>query len=505
MSLPSLAEIDAELARRRVTGLYRTDPVAFVHDCFRWDGDDGPQPYQDEILAEFYRRRRVAVRAPHAVGKSTVACWIITHAALTWEAAGEDWKIVTTASVWRQLHYLWGELHKWLRRIEWARVGRPPLDPRTELLTYKLKLPHGEAMAAASDQPETLEGAHAARLLYVYDESKLIGVRTWDAAEGALMAGDTYALAISTPGAPSGRFYDIHRRAPGLEHWWTRHITIEEALAAFERSGGRVGVNPAEVEALGRLWGPTSPVYANRVLGEFAAGDESAVIPLAWLEAAQERHRALTAAGEALGPVTAIGVDVGLEQAMTTLATRHGFVISEVTRHAVKRDEMPTMRTAGLVVIAMRGKGAPAVVDADGHGAGTYDRLKEQGLRVVGYHGDHSTEAKDRSGQLDFLNLRAAAWWHLRDLLNPESGSAVALPPDDLLTAELTAPRWEVTSTGKIKLEKKQEVVARIGRSPDSADAVVMAFALEIASGSLYTLGSTIMAIGERSSPWRSL
>lgn len=50
------------------------------------------------------------------------------------------------------------------------------------------------------------------------------------------------------------------------------------------------------------------------------------------------------------------------------------------------------------------------------------------------------------------------------------------LPPDDLLLADLTTPTWDVT-TGvppKIRVEKKDDVVARLGRSPDRGDAVAM-------------------------------
>ena len=61
---------------------------------------------------------------------------------------------------------------------------------------------------------------------------------TFDAAEGAFSSvgadldGVGYALAISTPGEPNGRFYDIHARKPGYEDWWVRHVTLAEAIAA---------------------------------------------------------------------------------------------------------------------------------------------------------------------------------------------------------------------------------------------------------------------------------
>jgi hypothetical protein len=50
----------------------------------------------------------------------------------------------------------------------------------------------------------------------------------------------------------------------------------------------------------------------------------------------------------------------------------------------------------------------------------------------------------------------------------------LALPPDPELLADLAAGRWVVTAAG-IKMESKEEIRKRLGRSPDCADAVVLA------------------------------
>jgi len=42
------------------------------------------------------------------------------------------------------------------------------------------------------------------------------------------------------------------------------------------------------------------------------------------------------------------------------------------------------------------------------------------------------------------------------------------------LLSDLTAPRWTMTMQG-IKVEPKEDIVKRLGRSPDCADAVVLA------------------------------
>lgn len=127
----------------------------------------------------------------------------------------------------------------------------------------------------------------------------------FDAAEGAFSGtGETFALAISTPGEPMGRFYDMHRRKPGYEEWWVKHVTTQESIDA-----GRVSAE--WVENRKRQWGETSAVYQNRVAGEFAASDEDTVIPLSWVEIANERWRELNESG-LWGEFTSVGSDLGL-------------------------------------------------------------------------------------------------------------------------------------------------------------------------------------------------
>ena len=459
-------ELAAEAAKARLAR-YRDDPARFVIECFRWPEGEGPTDFQLELLRELPRRRRMAVRGPHGLGKTALACWLVLWFAVTRDGLAEaDWKVITTASAWRQLeHYLWPELHKWVRLLDWARLGRAPFDERTELLQLALKLSGGAALAAASDKPESVEGAHASQLLYIFDEAKSIPPPTWDAAEGALASGNCYALAISTPGEPQGRFYDIHSRKPGYEDWWVRHVTLEECLAA-----GRV--SPEWVEQRAVQWGSTSAVFKNRVLGEFASSEAEGVIPLAWVEAANERWRSWQESGE-WPPFTCVGVDVARGGGdATVLALRHQRAIRELRRRHVA----DTMAVTGEVAAVLQQYGGRAVVDVIGVGAGVVDRLKEQDFTVDPFNASEHTDAQDASGLLGFMNKRSAAWWGMRELLDPASDNQIALPPDDLLTGDLTAPHWQHMSSGRIAVESKDKVRERIGRSTDDGDAVVQAF-----------------------------
>jgi hypothetical protein len=220
------------------------------------------------------------------------------------------------------------------------------------------------------------------------------------------------------------------------------------------------------------------------VLGEFSTTDSDGVIPLEWLERAQERWADLNEADKLeREPLTAIAADVATEEGIdkTILAHLHGNILSRV----ISYPNVDTMATTGAVKSAIDGKGPSnrskrqkpiAVIDAIGVGTGVVDRLREQGITVDAFMGSGKPKYKDKTGEITFLNRRAEAWWGLRDLLNPAFGFEIAIPDLPSLTGDLVAPRWDQTSSGFIKIEDKDDVRKRLGRSPDEGDAAVMAF-----------------------------
>lgn len=453
-------------------GRYRNDPVGFVKEVLRAT----PSEYQERILNEIVKQRKVAVRGPHGLGKTCLASWVVLWLAVTRDAVGVDWKGITTASAWRQLtDYLWPEIHKWSGKVDWEKIGREPFDA-VELLKLGLRLKNGSATAAACTDPQKIEGAHADCLLYLYDEAKAIPAQTFDASEGAFSGAgedtgrEAFALAISTPGAPAGRFFDIHARVEGLESWFPIHITLEDAVAA-----GRVSAEWAEEKR--RLWGEDSSIFRNRVLGEFAS-EEDGVVPYEHVAQAMDRwHRVQR--GPGWGDLTTIAVDVGGESSSadkTKIALRHERGIKEVRTFEGKN----TMEVAGFVKAIYDAHIHPAksiqvIVDVIGIGAGVVSRLREQGISVQAFDARAKTSFRDRSNELQFFNARAAALWHVREVLDPDYEDVVPIPQTDRLMGDLTSPKWKMTSGGKILVESKEEIKKRLGRSPDDGDAVMMA------------------------------
>lgn len=264
---------------------YFNDPQGFAREAFFYPEGAGPTPYQLDILGAIPDKKRVAVVSGHGAGKSWTCSTAILWFALTREAVGVDWKCVVTASVGTQLfRYLWPEVRSRARDLNWSLVGRPPFNMRNELLMYSLQLQWGAAFCVAPEEPQKLEGAHSPNLAYMIDESKMVPDAIWDSVEGAFAnAGpetksEAFALAISTPGGPIGRFYDIHSRKAGYENWWCRRVTVEEAVAA-----GRVSAQ--WVEEKRRQWGADSSIFRSKCLAEFCSDDNDALIPLDWVTA----------------------------------------------------------------------------------------------------------------------------------------------------------------------------------------------------------------------------
>lgn len=458
----------------RFQRMYANDRVAFAYDVFPALRST-ITPYQIEILSYFDEgKNRVAVRGPHGLGKTLTAALLVHHSVLTAEA---DCKVPTTASAWRQLEkYLWPEIKKLSGFIAWPVVGRPPYDQRTEMLTTQIRLKNGivEAFALASDQHQLIEGAHATFLMYVFDEAKAIPVPTWDAAEGAFSTADiadTYkclAFAISTPGDPSGRFFDIHNGRAGLENWIVRHVTLDEAIAAKR-------ISPVWAEQMRVLWGEESATYQNRVLGEFADEGEDGVIPRSWVRLAQERWQDWDMRGRPdPGSPSVMGIDVAREgRDRTVLACRTASVVQTMYEFS----KLPTTSTVGHIKNYNRGHILNIEMDG-GLGAAVYDMLREDGiplLRPITVGG--RTHFRDKSGELTFSNVRAAMWYNLREHLDPERGTGVALPMHEGLVRDLTAPRFGITRRdGAMTLESKRSIKSRLGRSTDYGDAVCLSF-----------------------------
>jgi len=108
-------------------------------------------------------------------------------------------------------------------------------------------------------------------------------------------------------------------------------------------------------------------------------------------------------------------------------------------------------------------------IDAIGIGAGLADRLRELDMPAIAISVSESPSLKDR-----FNRLRDELFWNAREWFE---GRDVKMPDDSTLMQELSGIRYKYLSSGKLKVEGKDEMKKRGQRSPDVADAFVLTFA----------------------------
>jgi hypothetical protein len=213
--------------------------------------------------------------------------------------------------------------------------------------------------------------------------------------------------------------------------------------------------------------------------GNFMAGREDArgqVIPTAWIVEAQNRWRP---EGAMEAPMTAMAVDpAGGGKDEQVICWRHKGWYSEFIVEQGPHTAQPA--TAATAIFMNRRDGAPVVVDVGGGYAGAIiTRLDDNGVDYVRFGGGESTGGRTKDAKLSFYNKRAEAWWKFREELDPQQfgGSPIALPPDPELRADLATPCLDLRHLemyNEIKIESKEDIRKRLGRSPGKGDAACM-------------------------------
>lgn len=437
-----------EEAKTGQAARYQSDPAGFVGEYlgeFLWSK-------QREIMEAVRDHRLVAVRSCHGIGKSRVASRIVHW----WGSVHppDQTRIITTAPTFRQVRsVLWQEI----------RGAAPKLPGRLLQLEWQ-RGGHLVAQGAKPDDhaPDAFQGVHARHLLVILDEANGVPPALWAAAISLATSDHSRILAIGNPDDPSGRFADVSRPGSG---WHTVQVGyMDTPNFSGEPVPPEVAsklISPAWLEDARKMYGEGSPMWTSKVLGEFPEEAEDALISLSSARAAVNRDL-----GRDDYP-SVLGVDVArLGSDKTVIMHRTG---RTARIHAVCHHQ-DTMATAGRVKHALAATGATnAAIDADGLGAGVFDRLMEQGLPVQEIRGGMSARDSER-----FANRRAEWFWGLRTRF--EDGD-ISIPDDEELLAQLTAIKYKLNSRGQILIESKDEMKKRGLSSPDKADALAYAFA----------------------------
>lgn len=210
------------------------------------------------------------------------------------------------------------------------------------------------------------------------------------------------------------------------------------------------------------------------LLAAYLRGDWNAVSGVDKVFGAQLLHRARRAGADGAGETGTRqwGVDVArFGDDKNTVYERIGTLPATKLAEWAKQDTRTTSDKIAALFMARPACDRPesVCVDDSGVGGGVTDNLKRDcpAMNVIPVNSGESALEPDK-----FVNKRAEMHWRLRVVL--ENGGT--LPDDPALASQLAAPSWKLQS-GRILVEPKDAIKKRLGRSPDDADALLLAYA----------------------------
>lgn len=431
---------------------YQHDPVKFAREVIGMDPDD----WQCELLQSVAdpKIRRVSCRSGHGVGKSSaVAMAAIWHVLMRVPS-----KTVVTAPTSAQLFdACFAEMKNIAKRL------KPPFDDLLEIKSDRIELKSSpestfiSCRTSRQEQPEALAGVHSPSTLLLADESSGIPESVFEAASGSMSGIHATTVLTGNPTRNTGFFYDTHNRLK--ENWHTMHVSCVDSNR----------VSDDFVNDMKNRYGEDSPAYHVRVLGNFPPSESDTVIPVSLIDHAMKNDVKIHE-----DTISIWALDVARQgNDSSVLCKRQGPVIHPL----IVWNNLDLMQLTGAVkaeydAASTSKKPVEIIVDSVGLGAGVLDRLRELGLPARGLN------VSERSVQKDtYINLRAELWFKCKAWLE---GMDVKIPHDDRLWAELAAPRYHFTSSGKIQVESKEAMKKRGIHSPDRADAVCLSLANEM-------------------------
>lgn len=448
----------------------------------RWDGTPDPLVKALTALANW---QWCAVEA----GTATSKTYTLGAGGMLWFlAAFENARVVTVAPKEDQLtRNLWKEVSEL-----WPRFARYFPDATQQHLNIRMRGGIDENWAAVGmvagvgadeDAANKARGYHARHMLFIVEEGPGVHQAIWNAIKNTSKSPHNLIIGLGNPDNaqdPLHKFGKLKRCVsvrisghdfPNVVVNGARNPGAESFLEDEEVIPG--GMSRQGVADSADDYGEDTPMYKRMVRGIAPAQAKDALIRLEWCEKAAEKY------GDPeyrKGPL-AMGVDVANSETGDKAAKSFwvGETLDELVAH-----QCPDASILGAEVavdIAVRGIDPRQLgVDPVGVGASTVNKLKELDVHGQWLNGgsrpwpevdDHG--AKPVRKEELFINLRAQMYWRMRDDLQH---GRIALPNDSELFEDLCTPTYW-TKGGRIHVESKEDLVKRLGRSPDKADAAV--------------------------------
>ena len=473
MSKPELQLIED------ISGFF-ADPLGFVLYAFPWGqpgtslaDEDGPDQWQRDVLEEISNAIKagqaadeatqtaiqMAVASGHGIGKTAFVAWII----LWFMSTRDNPQVVVTANTGAQLSTkTWRELSKWHK----LSINRHWFQWTATRFFHVL---HPETWFAAAipwteHNSEAFAGTHEKHVLILFDEASAIADGIWEVTEGAMTTPGAMWMCFGNPTQNTGRFAQCFGK---FKHRWIRRQIDSRTCKK---------ANKAQIQKWVDDYGEDHDFVRVRVRGVFPRAGDLQFIPLDIVTSAMNR--------KAVGYTQfakVLGVDVarhGADQSVTT--RRQGNMIWPQRKYRIA----DLMVLADMIAAEIHEFKPDAVfVDATGMGWGVIDRLRQMNFGKIVFAIQVGEKATDEAR---YVNKRSELWGKGKEWL-AEGG---CLPKDPELEADLTGPHYGYDTRMRIEIESKDDMKSRGLSSPDSADSVLITFAVPVAPTTQYPVAS---------------
>ncbi len=467
-----------EAEKERDYSEYLGDPTRFCQEILGielWSK-------QQEFVESPVNHRQTVVFSGHSVGKS------LGTAALTcyWLCVHEEAAVITLAPVWSQVNnIIWRYIRQFGRNSDLP--GRIMDTPRWNISPVRYAAGLSPRKKSEEDAA-TLQGYHSARLLIILDEAAGIKRIIWRTIKNLAVGQNDRVIAILNPIEQSGPAWDawtspawnginvnsmdhpnvVENREiiPGAVSWaWVDDMVKEHcellSESQIEEYDGEI------VEWEDERFSP-NPIFQSRVLGIAPTESETQLIKTSWVEAAKKFIYEPRPEDEliiALDP-SRYGGD------FSVMIARKGKRVLWIKKRKAS-SQNPSIELANWLKESSLLEPDRIFIDEVGLGAGVVDVCRGiLHMDVIGVNGARKAVQSTR-----FTNMRTENYWNLREALRKvelDIPTGDIRLEQDLVAVQLTKKNYD--HRGRYQLEEKEALRGRLGRSPDTGDALAMTY-----------------------------
>jgi phage terminase large subunit len=448
--------------------LWRHRPSIFIKDAF----DVTLDAWQEDCVELYNNNQRIGVVANKGPGKTFVQALLTLH----FLATRFQPKIACLSITKDHLRdNLWAELLKW-RAV--SSLLKESTNEGAEKITLKghegysfISARSFPKQADESQMASALAGLHADNIMFAIDEAGMIPDSIFATADNALSGGDSPTksakmLVMANPEQPKGVLYRAYM-GRSKQKWAVMNITGDPD---DPKRTPRVDVDWAREQI--DTYGRDNPWVQVNVFGKYPSVSSELLITEEEIHASMHREideKLVRNSQHRLGVDVARG---GIDN--TVFARRRG--LKAYPMESISSD-IRGPELAGKIAFMQQDVAIERVFvdNTGGYGSSVIDSLEmfpNLDVTPVVYN----AKAQDKR----YFNRRTEMWVRMRDWVRKGG----CLPNDPGLAEELLMPKVIFHGT-HFRLEEKEQIKSRLGRSPDKADALAQTF-MDVESQSFF-------------------